>query len=94
MAIAADAADITALTLLMANAQVEVASTAGVAAAATGLQAYVYVVAGTLGTLFNGRTYLVINDDTAAIAATDVIIDITGVSGTVTGTAGGGFLVV
>ncbi len=91
----ASAATLTLLAAQAALAQVEVASTAGAAAAATGLQAYVYTVAGTLGTLFEGRTYLVINNGDATIGADDVWIDITGVSGTLTGSgAGGGFTVV
>jgi len=77
--LAAALADITALTAAME------ADTAGTAstAAANGLQAYVFETTAGAGA-FDGKTFLVFNDDTAAIAATDVIIDITGVTGTLT----------
>lgn len=86
ISIAAGAADITALTALMNTAAVTaIASTAGAAGAATGIQAYTFVTtAGSGG--FDGKTFLVINDDTAALAATDVIIDVTGVSGNIVAT--------
>jgi Ca2+-binding RTX toxin-like protein len=72
-------ADIDALTAAM---QANTAGTASTADAA-GLQAYVFETAsGTDG--LDGKTFLVINDGTAAIEATDVIIDITGVTGTLT----------
>jgi Ca2+-binding RTX toxin-like protein len=80
----AGAATITALTAAMEAAQAGVASTAGAAGAATGLQLYLFTTAGTLGTLSDGRTFLVINDGTGTIAATDTIIDLTGISGTLT----------
>lgn len=81
IALAAGAASITALTAAMETAAGGVASTAGAAGAATGIQAYTFATAAGAGA-FDGRTYLVINDGTAALAATDVIIDITGVAGT------------
>ena len=77
--LAAGSADITALTAAMETSATGTASTA----AAGGLQAYVFETAAGTGA-FDGKTFLVFNDDTAAIAATDVIIDITGVTGTLT----------
>jgi len=60
----------------------------GVASTATIAQAYV-VTTGTITTSsgFSNRTLLIINDDTAGLAVTDTIIDITGVD-TTTLTAG------
>lgn len=85
-ALAADLASITELATAMQTASAGVASTAGAASATTGLQVYLFTTASAAGGNdgFDGKTYLVINDDTAAIAATDVIIDITGVTGTIT----------
>lgn len=57
----------------------------GVATSSTA--AYFYLVTlptQTVATGFSGKTFLVLNDATAAIAVTDTWIDITGVSGTVT----------
>jgi hypothetical protein len=73
-------ADLTAIA-----AAVQTAS-AGVASSATTAQFYLVTVPAsqTTATGFSGRTYLVLNDDTAAIAASDTWIDITGVSGTIT----------
>ena len=60
----------------------------GVASSAVTVQAYV-VTTGTITTStgFSSKTLLIINDDTAGIAVTDTIIDITGVD-TTTLTAG------
>jgi len=76
------AAGITTLTALTAAMQADTLGTASTAAA-SGLQVYVFNTTAGTG-LLDGKTFLVINDDTAAIAATDVIIDITGVTGTLT----------
>ena len=78
--IAAAAANVTALAALMEAAAGGVASTAAAAAAATGLQIYTFTTAAGAGG-FDGRTYLVINDGTAALAATDVIIELVGLNG-------------
>ena len=66
-----------------AAAAIETAQ-AGVASTAATLQATV-VTFGTMTTAtgFANKTFLVINDDTAGIAVTDMFIDITGVSGTI-----------
>lgn len=77
--LAAGSANITALTAAM---QADTAGTASNVGAAN-LQVYTFSTAAGAGA-FDGRTYLVINDDTAAIQASDTIIDITGVSGTLT----------
>ena len=79
--LAVGSADITVLTAAMETSATGTASTA----AAGGLQVYVFETATGAGAgAFDGKTFLVFNDDTAAIAATDVIIDITGVTGTLT----------
>jgi hypothetical protein len=86
IAIAAGAASITALTALFETAASGVASALGVAAAATGLQVYTFTTAAGAGA-FDGKSYLVINDATAALAATDVIVEITGVTGNIAATS-------
>jgi hypothetical protein len=63
-------------------------ASAGTASDATTAQAIVFTIVAdaTTGGDFDSNaagTYLVINDDTAAWAATDTIIDITGVTGTI-----------
>ena len=68
------------MTALFETAAGGVASTVGAAGAATGLQVYTFATAAGTGA-FDGKTFAVINDATAALAATDVIIEITGVSG-------------
>jgi Ca2+-binding RTX toxin-like protein len=83
--IAAGKTDIDALTAAFETAASGVASTVGVAGAASGLQVYTFTTNAGSGA-FDGRTYLVINDGTAAIAATDTIIDITGVIGNISAT--------
>jgi Ca2+-binding RTX toxin-like protein len=80
IAIAAGATSITALTALFETAAGGVLSTIGIAAAATGLQAYTFATAAGTGA-FDGRVYLVINNATAALAADDVIIELTGITG-------------
>lgn len=72
--------DITELAGLFATEFVEVASTNAAA------QVYVGTVsAADTNAAFAGRTFLFLNDDTLGLAATDTIIDITGVSGTLSG---------
>lgn len=79
---ATDRADFDALAAAVETARTGVASTAAT------VQAYVVTTGGiTTASGFANKTYLVINDDTAAIAATDTWIDITGVD-TTTLTAG------
>jgi S-layer protein len=80
----------------IAVASADVADFAGIATAANGVlagaastatTAQIYIVTtGTIGTAtaFSNKVYLVVNDATAAIAATDTWIDITGVTGTIT----------
>jgi Ca2+-binding RTX toxin-like protein len=80
IAIAAGATSITALTALFETAAGGVLSTIGIAAAATGLQAYTFATAAGAGA-FDGRVYLVINNATAALAADDVIVELTGITG-------------
>jgi S-layer protein len=64
----------------------------GVASSATTAQVYV-VTAGTITTAtgFSNKTFIVINDDTAAIAATDTWIDVTGINTTALTAASFGF---
>ena len=64
----------------MQSAAPAAVSTTGVAGNATGLQIYTFAVT---GGNFDGKKFMVINDATAAIAATDVIIEITGVTGNI-----------
>ena len=60
------------------------AATAGTATTSAAAQFYlVSVGATTTATGFSNRTFLVLNDATAAIAATDTWIDVTGVTGTI-----------
>lgn len=56
----------------------------GVASSATAVRAYVFSTGAEITTAAGlaNKTFLIINDDTAAIAATDTWIDITGVVGT------------
>jgi S-layer protein len=82
IAIAAAAADITALTALMEIAAGGVKSTVAAAGAAAGLQIYTFTTAAGAGG-FDGRTYLVINDGTALIGVGDVIIELVGLVGAV-----------
>ena len=81
-AIAAGAVSITALTALFEAAASGAVSTFGAAGTATGLQIYTFSTAAGAGA-FDGRSFLIFNDATAAIAATDVIIDVTGVVGNI-----------
>lgn len=81
-AIAAGAASITALTALFEAAATGAVSTFGTAGVATGLQIYTFSTAAGAGA-FDRRSFLVFNDATVAIAATDVIIDVTGVVGNI-----------
>jgi hypothetical protein len=79
--LAAGLTTITLLTAAMQTAATGVASTVGVTGAATGIQAYTFATAAGAGA-FDGKVFLVINDDTAPLAATDVIIELTGITGT------------
>lgn len=79
---AVNVGDLANLTALAAAA--ETAFT-GVGSTATTVQAYIYQTGAdvTTATGLANKTFLIINDDTAAIAATDTFIDITGVTGTI-----------
>jgi Ca2+-binding RTX toxin-like protein len=80
-AIAVGAATRTDFDAVAAAAQ---AATNGTASSSTAAQFYLVTVgATTTATGFSNRTFLVLNDHIAAIAATDTWIDVTGVTGTI-----------